>query len=699
MRLGMNVYMEWRCSSRFFKRLLALLFFTCGLMHQAAKAQQSRKYWYFGEKAGLRFDADGPKVLLDGVLHTPEGTAVATTYDGKLLFSTTGVVVFNRDHNPMPNGIGLNGDYSTTQSAIVVPHPGDDSLNYIFTVAAFERPDSGVQYSVVDMRADGGMGDVTIKNIPLHTPALEKLAAVRHANGRDYWIVSHGYGNNHFYAWLLTETGLAPAPVISKVGSVIGAVMAVYGYIKFSPDGNTLASINPTLNLQVFNFDRNQGVLSLRYTLALPGNRTGYGVEFSPSGRFLYTSIIPNIPPGRLIQYDLEAGDSAAIMNAAFQVSGGNEHFSGALLLGPDNRIYVAPIYNTCLHVIREPDKPGTLCDFQSCAFDMGGRIVRLGLPNFIPERPNRVAFSRFCLGDTTQFQAFTDGADSVVWLFGDNGNNIPGRATGLSVAHRYSRPGSFTLRALFYSGGSADTIVRSVAILPLPQIPFGRDTTICRGDSLQLDAGAGYATYRWQNGSTAQWLWVADTGTYHVAVSDHSCENRDTIRISHHPEPKLNLPDTVSVCDSDPVMLDVEIPGATYRWDDGSLLPRREIQQPGVYRVQVGHTCGVLEDSVVAITKLCACLLEMPDAFTPNGDGRNDVFGPVHPGCSFRKYRLTVYSRWGEKLFESTDPERGWHGDVNGDPTPEGVYVYLLHAVDEFGKLHRNSGTLTLLK
>ncbi|MFN7301043.1 MAG: hypothetical protein ACK5U7_06165, partial [Bacteroidota bacterium] len=65
-------------------------------MHQAAKAQQSRKYWYFGEKAGLRFDADGPKVLLDGVLHTPEGTAVATTYDGKLLFSTTGVVVFNR---------------------------------------------------------------------------------------------------------------------------------------------------------------------------------------------------------------------------------------------------------------------------------------------------------------------------------------------------------------------------------------------------------------------------------------------------------------------------------------------------------------------------------------------------------------------------------------------------------------------------
>jgi gliding motility-associated-like protein len=668
-------------------------------MYQAAKAQQSRKYWYFGDEAGLRFDADGPKVLLDGVLYTPEGTAVATTYDGKLLFSTTGVVVFNRDHNPMPNGIGLNGDYSTTQSAIVVPHPGDDSLYYIFTAAAMENPGPGIQYSVVDMRADGGMGDVTIKNIPLHTPALEKLAAVRHANGRDYWIVSHAYGNNHFYAWLLNDTGLAVIPVTSKAGAIVNSP---YGQMKFAPDGKKLACAGGFRHAQVFDFDRSTGVLSLDLTLS-PVFGSSYGIEFAPSGRYLYTTTLFSHPrsPSRFLQFDLEAGDSAAVANSAFyiRVSSGMHDNYGGLQLGPDNRIYVVKYNSDCMDVVSKADQPHDSCGFFSCAVTLSGRTGFLGLPSFVSERPNRVAFSRFCLGDTTQFQAFTDGADSVVWLFGDNGNNIPSRATGLSVAHRYSRPGSFTLRALFYSGGSADTIVRSVAILPLPQIPFGRDTTICRGDSLQLDAGAGYATYRWQNGSTAQWLWVADTGTYHVAVSDHSCENRDTIRISHHPEPKLNLPDTVSVCDSDPVMLDVEIPGATYRWDDGSLLPRREIQQPGVYRVQVGHTCGVLEDSVVAITKLCACLLEMPDAFTPNGDGRNDVFGPVHPGCSFRKYRLTVYSRWGEKLFESTDPERGWHGDVKGNPTAEGVYVYLLHAVDAFGKLHQTSGTLTLLK
>ena len=697
MRSVLTLQKNWQYASRIIRCCLALLY-AIGLLH-VAQAQQLRKYWYFGEKAGLRFDPDGPKVLLDGALRTQEGTAVASTYDGRLLFSTTGVTVFNREHNPMPNGLSLNGNYSTTQSAIIVPHPGDDSVYYIFTAAATENPSPGIQYSVVDMRADGGMGDVTIKNIPLHTPALEKLAAVRHANGRDYWIISHGYGNNHFLAWQLTEMGIESNPVISRVGSVINTTWSSPGYMKISSDGNILATMNYGLNLQVFDLDRNLGVLTLRHTLALPGNRAGYGVEFSPSGRFVYAGILTYLDPATLLQYDLEAGDSAAIVNTAFQVNGGKEHYAGALQLGPDNRIYVAPAYDSCLHIIREPDKPGALCDFQPCALGMDGRIVRLGLPSFIAERPNRVESSRFCLGDTTQFQAFTDGADSVVWLFGDNGKNMPGRATGLSVAHRYSRPGSFTLRALFYSGGSADTIVRSVAILPLPQIPLGRDTTICRGDSLQLDAGAGHAYYRWQNDTTARWLWVADTGTYHVSVKDHSCENRDTIRISHHPEPQLNLPDTVSVCDNSPALLNVEMPGVIYRWNDGSLLPHREVRQPGVYRVQVSHTCGVLEDSVVAIPKLCACPLEMPDAFTPNGDGRNDVFGPVHPGCSFRKYRLIVYSRWGEKLFESTDPERGWHGDVNGNPTPEGVYVYVLHAVDAFGKLHRSSGTLTLLK
>ncbi|MBU6325816.1 MAG: gliding motility-associated C-terminal domain-containing protein, partial [Bacteroidetes bacterium] len=205
--------------------------------------------------------------------------------------------------------------------------------------------------------------------------------------------------------------------------------------------------------------------------------------------------------------------------------------------------------------------------------------------------------------------------------------------------------------------------------------------------------------SYRWQNGSAGRWLKISDTGIYHVTVSDQRCKNSDTFRLSHHPEPQLSLPDTVSVCDNRPALLNAEIPGATYRWNDGSLLPRREIKQPGVYHVQVSYTCGVLEDSVVAVPLRCACLLEMPDAFTPNGEGRNDVFGPVHAGCTFRNYRLAVYSRWGEKIFESADPAAGWNGQVKRIPAPEGVYVFALYAVDDFGKPHQKSGVLTLLK
>ena len=135
-------------------------------------AQNEAANWYFGQNAGIQFDDSGNLIgsIDGGQLSTLEGCTSISDTNGNLLFYTDGTLVYNRNHQLMPNGTGLFGDSSSTQSALVVPLPGSDTIYYIFTVDTFiggPNPDNGFNYSMVDMTLDGGLGDITSKNINL----------------------------------------------------------------------------------------------------------------------------------------------------------------------------------------------------------------------------------------------------------------------------------------------------------------------------------------------------------------------------------------------------------------------------------------------------------------------------------------------------------------------------------------------------
>jgi hypothetical protein len=138
---------------------------------------------------------------------------------GNLMFYTDGVTIWNSNNVQMTNGFGLAGGYSSSQSALIVQQPGSNNIHYVFTTAEAVGS-AGLSYSVIDMSLSGGLGEVTSKNNFLHYPMGEKVTAVQHSNGTDYWILSHEMNSNEYYAYLFNASGVSTAPVVSNVGSV-----------------------------------------------------------------------------------------------------------------------------------------------------------------------------------------------------------------------------------------------------------------------------------------------------------------------------------------------------------------------------------------------------------------------------------------------------------------------------------------------
>ena len=103
----------------------------------------------------------------------------------------------------MPNGTGLMGNSSSTQSAIIVPNPGNSNQFYIFTVPSVGGQANGLRFSIVDMSLNGGLGDVIAasKNTLVVTNVSERVTAVKQANGNSYWIVTKLFNSLNFNAF------------------------------------------------------------------------------------------------------------------------------------------------------------------------------------------------------------------------------------------------------------------------------------------------------------------------------------------------------------------------------------------------------------------------------------------------------------------------------------------------------------------
>lgn len=324
---------------------LIVLFLTFNFLNGQGEASN----WYFGENAGLTFNSGMPVALVNGNLNTAEGCAAISDSQGNLRFYTDGRSVYNRDHLVMPNGSQLQGNSSSTQSGLIVPHPGNQNLYYIFTLQSLAAP-GGLRCSVVDMSLDNGLGEITTdKNILLHDPTTEKITAVSHSNGTDVWVIAHKYGSNEFTSYLVDINGININPIISAVGNNVTVLADTIGQMKASPDGTKVAVVyNESEILELLDFDATTGMLSNAFQINSFGTNMGtnsskiYGVEFSPRSRFLYiTETFEGVYQFDLINYNAVDVDNSKVFlgsQSSNTVTGSNN----SLQLAQDGKIYVA---------------------------------------------------------------------------------------------------------------------------------------------------------------------------------------------------------------------------------------------------------------------------------------------------------------------------------------------------------------------
>jgi gliding motility-associated-like protein len=243
----------------------------------------------------------------------------------------------------------------------------------------------------------------------------------------------------------------------------------------------------------------------------------------------------------------------------------------------------------------------------------------------------------------------------------------------------------------------SSDSI--RLSALPSPVVHLGPDTTLCEGQSILLTVTNPNATYLWNDGSTGSNLLVSVAGTYSVKVTENGCDTTARVAVNLATKPLIHLPKDTSVCPVQQLELNAAYPQSTYLWQDGSNQPVFTVTKPGTYFVQVTNACGLTLDTTNVISDNCACKFYVPNAFTPNNDGLNDIFLPRYQ-CDFATYELRIFNRWGQQVFKSESPSIGWDGTMGGLKQPVGVYVWQMSYKDAVsGKTTHQKGTLVLVR
>ena len=245
---------------------------------------------------------------------------------------------------------------------------------------------------------------------------------------------------------------------------------------------------------------------------------------------------------------------------------------------------------------------------------------------------------------------------------------------------HNYSIAGTYIDTLSTYLG--CDSIITTyLTVNPIKHTSL--NPIICQGELYQV--GNHYYTLN---------------GTYiDTLTTNFGCDSIITSNLIVKPLPNVNLGSNEIICEGDTVELNVNNGYTSYLWQDGSMNNKFAVSKPGIYWVEVNYNNCFKSDTVIFILCEEEVRIWIPNSFTPNGDGLNDVF-KIETIGEFSNFNMSIYNRWGERIFESSNPLKGWNGMYKGNNVQFGVYTY---KIDIKGKVYKQiktySGKVTLIR
>ncbi len=281
------------------------------------------------------------------------------------------------------------------------------------------------------------------------------------------------------------------------------------------------------------------------------------------------------------------------------------------------------------------------------------------------------------------------DGYDSYLWSTGQTSQYID-----------VYNQGKYTLTCSLGDCGSLSDEI--VITFDTPMLSLTKEKTICRGDTAAISAPSGFAQYRWSNGDTTQILRTTLGGIYYLITTDRCSTQLDSIKIIVDTIPTgiIKLGNDTTLCHNGkdyPLVLSANTELPNYLWSNGDTTIQTTVSSRGIYKLSSNFRCGEVSDEI--FVEICPPVIDFPNAFTPNGDGLNDTFGPVETNMFIQS--LLIYNRWGELVFEGRTPDYHWDGTYLSRPSPTGIYAYriLFSPYDANGKPFLQKGCLILIR
>jgi gliding motility-associated-like protein len=334
-----------------------------------------------------------------------------------------------------------------------------------------------------------------------------------------------------------------------------------------------------------------------------------------------------------------------------------------------------------------------------------GTAMVQINVVNR-PELLLNTSNNRICEGNSTTI--FASGSQNYNWSPMQTINLIsPNTALVNPIQNT-----NYTITAYNTSGTLNCSVTREILIEVVPQVTatVSDNVTICEGESIRLYA-SGSNMYVWNptvgltdptiNNPFAS---PKSTTVYEVIVSNGGyCGATGTVMVTVRPQPTVDagLGGTFNL--DEPMYLNA-IGNGSLTWVSGDgiqcdFCPNTQIttNKSGCYKIQAVNQYGCKAYDDVCIEVTANYNLYIPNSFTPNDDGNNDVFQIY--GTGFSKVEISIFDRWGEKLFTTTDAQKGWDGGYKGQTVKEDSYVYQVKFTTLDGKSHTKTGHVTVLK